>query len=408
MTSEMKTEKMNENRADKMTETVIKKEIDSRIDLLVRRLGEEGVDTALLFQNTERYYYSGTVQDGALLVGPDEGPVLFVRRTLRRAREESPLRNITGMKGLRDIESFMKGRGLHTGVVGLSMDVLPAYLYERLKALLPECRFVDISAVVRRQRTRKSPYELSLMSEAGARFDRVLDRMAHEVKPGISEYKLYTRLTLLLQQEGSSLFIRTRTFNMEAEPKYVLSGGSAALFSALDSPSGGGAGISTAFPSGASFNIIKKNEPVLIDSAFVYEGYMVDCTRIYCAGKPDGKLTEAHALSGIIHDIFRERARPGVLIKDIYDEVTTMVEERGLSSRFMGGVGFIGHGVGLELDELPVISGGYEGVIEEDMTIAFEPKFVFENGTVGFEDTYAIGKESVKPFTVNDTGIRYV
>jgi Xaa-Pro aminopeptidase len=170
----------------------------------------------------------------------------------------------------------------------------------------------------------------------------------------------------------------------------------------MDSPSGGGNGISLAFPAGAGFKKLVKGEPILIDVAFSYEGYIVDCTRIFSLGKPSPKFMQAHDISGECHSLFYDILTNGASIPEIYKKISSQVDRYGLADVFMGNVKFIGHGVGLELDEYPILTENFEATFQDGMVIAFEPKFVFRDGTVGFENTYYIrdGKpESVSNFS---------
>lgn len=189
---------------------------------------------------------------------------------------------------------------------------------------------------------------------------------------------------------------------MEVPSSTILSGASAGRHSLMDSPSGGGDGICTAYPFGAGYKKLGKNEPVLIDVAFNHEGYIVDCTRIFAIGGLDPVFIKAHRVSMEIHAIFRNKIKEQKTVREICGEINSYVEKEGLSDEFMGGANFIGHGVGLELDELPIINSRFEGHLLEGMVIAFEPKFVFDRGSVGYEDTYYIEKQELK--TVNKTG----
>ncbi|MFW6181179.1 MAG: M24 family metallopeptidase, partial [Spirochaetota bacterium] len=206
----------------------------------------------------------------------------------------------------------------------------------------------------------------------------------------------------------SSLRVRTRTFNMEAEQRYLLAGDSAARLSAMDSPTAGGEGLTRAYPSGAGMKRVQKGEPFLIDSVFIHEGYVVDCTRIYAPGKLDSRLERAHGVSADCHRMFQETAARGEEIAALHRRVCAHVEEQGLSRWFMGGVKFIGHGVGLELDELPVLTARSPGVLQEGMAVAFEPKFVFPEGTVGYENTYAIQGGRAVSLNRMDEAIQYL
>ncbi len=379
-----------------------------RLEYLRDYLIRTEMDCAFVFHNVDRFYYTGTLQDGVLLVHVNHDPVLFIRRTLSRATQESALEHVVGFRNLRDIAGFMADNNLSCSQVGTDMDILPAKLYVGLNSVLPDAEIVDISGFVRRQRAVKSSYELSLMEEAGRRFDHVLESMRDELRPGMSEYQAYVRFSQLLLKHRSSLLIRTRMFNMEAETRYILGGDSAAKLSSIDSPTAAGTGISRAFPTGGGDKKLRAGEPILIDSVFVHEGYLVDCTRIYAFGELDPLFTRAHDLSRMCHDLFISRVKPGTYIPDLYRMVAGFVEDKGMDDVFMGGVRFIGHGVGLELDEFPVISERFDDVLEEGMAIAFEPKFLFPGGTVGFENTYKVVSQGVESLNRMDEAIQYL
>jgi Xaa-Pro aminopeptidase len=208
--------------------------------------------------------------------------------------------------------------------------------------------------------------------------------------------------------EESSLIIRSRRFNMEVPSSTVLSGESASRHSLMDSPSGGGDGICTAYPFGAGLKKLGKREPVLIDVAFNHEGYIVDCTRIFAIGGLDPVFTNAHRVSMEIHAIFIDRIKEQKTVKEVCGKINSYVKKEGLSEEFMGGANFIGHGVGLELDEFPIINSRFEGRLLEGMVIAFEPKFVFDQGSVGYEDTYYIEKLELKTVNKNGGSIQFL
>jgi Xaa-Pro aminopeptidase len=360
------------------------------IHTLQQALIDGEVDAALIFQNVDLFYYTGTIQDGVLLVPREGDPVLFIRRSLGRAREESPLGQVTGFRKLGEIADYLQDSRLPRSVIGLEMDVLPAQIYMDLGRLLPGTRFQDVSAVIRGQRAVKSPMEIGFMKEAGRRLDVIWEKTPSLIRPGRTEYEVYRDFHQLLLEQESSPMIRARTFNMELEQRILLSGDSTYKLSAMDSPTAAGEGLYRAFPYGAGKKKIGPHETFLIDMVFIYEGYMVDCTRVFATGRVDEKLRRAHTVSGECHALFLEHVASSTPIADIFASVWRHVSERGLDDVFMGGVRFIGHGVGLEIDEFPVLTGRWKGGIEPGMTIAFEPKFVFPEGTVGYENTYCI------------------
>jgi len=392
--------------------TVCEAEIRSRIESLARRLANEGVDLALIVQHVDRFYFSGTMQDGIFVLpvretgSGFESGALFVKRTLSRARSESPLPRIFGLESLAGIGEFVRDSGFRNSVVGIEADVMPASLYLSVKKMLPGSELVDISPAIKELRAVKSPFEIGMIREAGRRLDRVFARTADRIKPGMTEYELYSLFTGGLAEEGAGPLVRARRFNMEVLPCYVLSGPSAAKHSLLDSPSSGGDGRTVAYPAGSGNRRLRKGEPILVDMVFSHEGYQVDCTRIFSIGKPDPLYLRAHTVSKQCHDLFCKAVSERREVAEIDRELRKTVADFGLQDVFMGPVSFIGHGIGLELDELPIIFKKYPGRLEDGMVVAFEPKFVFDGGTVGYETTYAVENGECVPLNGFETEIR--
>jgi len=365
-------------------------EHDGRIRALQRALADREIGAALIFQNVDLFYYTATIQDGVLLVPREGEPVLFIRRSLERGREESAVDHVVGLRKLAEIAEYLEDNRLPCSVIGLEMDVLPSQIFLDLQSMLPDTRFQDVSVLIRGQRAVKSPREIGFMKEAGRRLDIIWERTPSLIRPGRTEYDVYRDFCQLLLEQQSSPLIRARTFNMELEQRILLSGDSTYKLSAMDSPTAAGDGLYRAFPYGAGMKKIRRHETFLIDMVFIYQGYMVDCTRVFATGRIDEKLSRAHAVSADCHALFLEKVTSSASVADIHDSVWRYVSERDLGDVFMGGVRFIGHGVGLEIDEFPVLTGRWKGGIEPGMTIAFEPKFVFPEGTVGYENTYYI------------------
>jgi len=388
-------------------------EITGRLVRFAEWLENNEVDCALVIQNVDRFYFTGTLQDGMLLVsrkGATTGgsPVLFVKRTLSRAKTESPLSSIVGYRRLEEIGDYVKDNNLPSGVIGLEQDVLPASVHRAVESLFPESEFVDISHPIRMIRAIKSDFETENMREAGSRLDRVFEKAREFIRPGMTELDLYELFTGYLLEEGACPFVRARRFNMEVLPCYILSGPSAAKHSSIDSPSSGGDGLTVAYPAGAGKRRIQEGEPILIDAVFSYEGYHVDCTRVFAAGEVERRFLKAHHLSKRCHELFCREVSAGKQVSDIYRAVRRTVDDEGLGGVFMGKVNFVGHGIGLELDELPVIFEKYRGTVKEGMAVAFEPKFVFEDGTVGYETTYCVRKGRCKAMSNFETEIQVV
>ena len=394
--------------------TVPEAEVRERIDSLAVRLSSDGVDLALIAQHVDRFYFTGTMQDGVFVLPAGEGGsgfesgALFVKRTLSRARAESPLPRIFGLESLSGIGEYVRDKQFGADKIGIEADVMPVSLYLSVKKLFPRSELVDISPAIKKLRAVKSPFEIGMIREAGRRLDRVFTRTAGRIRPGMTEYELYSLFEERLAEEGAGPFIRARRFNMEVLPCYVLSGPSAAKHSFLDSPSSGGDGRTIAYPAGAGDRKIKQGEPVMVDMVFSHEGYQADCARVFSVGKPKPEYLRAHAVSARCHELFCEAVSEKKRVADIYREIRETAAASGLQDVFMGSVRFIGHGIGLELDELPVIFRKNTGLVEDGMVVAFEPKFVFDGGTVGYETTYAVEKGACVPLNRFETGIHII
>jgi Xaa-Pro aminopeptidase len=109
-------------------------------------------------------------------------------------------------------------------------------------------------------------------------------------------------------------------------------------------------------------------------------------------GKLRPELQRAYGAACAISDEVAAGLRPGAVPSQLWERARARAEEAGLGDGFMGPPGdqarFVGHGVGLELDELPVLAPGARMTLEVGQVIAVEPKFVLPGiGGVGIEKT---------------------
>jgi Xaa-Pro aminopeptidase len=193
---------------------------------------------------------------------------------------------------------------------------------------------------------------------------------------------------------------------------HIMAGPSAAIPSFLSSPTGG-PGVSQAIAQGPGFMTIQKHQPVLVDYVFAWMGYLSDNTRIFSIGELPDELIKAHQAMLDIHAMIKKEAKPGVKAGDLYEMATEMAERLGYGEHFMGvgdqKIRFVGHGIGLELDEYPFLAKGQKMALEEGMAIAVEPKLIFPGkGVVGIENTHVVGKDGLIQLTVADEQITIV
>ncbi len=388
-----------------------KEELDRRIAALQERMTAMSWDAVVVMLRADLFYFSGTAQNGVLVVPGAGDPVLLVQKSLERAERESPLpviRPLRSVSRLRETLSDVCDLPLKTA--GLELDVVPAAVYLRLAKQYPDTRWADASGMIREIRMVKSAYEIERLRGAAGQLHAMFDRVPEVLREGLREIDVSAELEGELRRQGHQGTIRMHKWNSDFHFGPLSSGPVAAYPHAFDGPVGT-QGLYAAVPQGAGFRKIRANEPVMIDFVSGCSGYHVDQTRIFSLGPIDERLIEAHEFTLNIMRRIEDRLSPGTLCSDIYEEIASDVGDHPLAPYFMGHAGnhvrFLGHGVGLELDELPVIAPKFEIPLEPGMAIAVEPKvFLPDMGGVGVENTYVITEEGFEKLTTNDEAVR--
>lgn len=378
-------------------------ELNTRIGKLQQAMQEKEIAGALLIQRADLFYFSGTGQNAHLLIPAEGEPLLIVRKSMARAEQESALDNILPFEGWEKLTKVIAEAIPPGKTIGLETDVLPANLYMRYKKMLQDYEITDISKIIRQVRAVKSNYEIGLMKEAAKISEAVFSMARITIKEGLSEIELAGQLEFQARKLGHQGSVRMRGFNQELYFGHIMAGENAAAISFFDGPTGG-SGLNPSYPQGAGIALIKPNEPVLVDFVSVLSGYMVDQTRIFCIGEPPVHLREAYNTAVTIKKELAQMGKPGVYGSSLYDRAELMADKAGLANHFMGyveKVNFVGHGVGIELDELPVIAKNLDMALEEGMVFALEPKFIFPGeGTVGIEDTFVVRENGLQQLTL--------
>jgi Xaa-Pro dipeptidase len=378
------------------------KELDRRIKKLQAAMQKNDLAGALLVQRADLFYFSGTGQNAHLFVPAEGEAVLIVKKSILRAEQESTLPQIIPFKGWGELAALIARAVPKGSKIGLENDVLPANLYFRYQKLLDGFQTADLSGIIRSIRAVKSSYELEIMSKAAAISEAVFNHVREILREGLREVELAGQLELKARILGHQGAVRMRGFNQELYFGHIMAGESASAVSFFDGPTGGN-GLNPSYPQGAGMMKVNNNEPVLVDFVSVYEGYMVDQTRIFCLGKPPLKLLEAYNSAVEIKNTLAKEGKPGVLGSDLFMQAEKQAAKAGLANHFMGyteKVSFVGHGVGIELDELPVIAKGLDLPLEEGMVFALEPKFIFPGeGAVGIEDTFVVRRSGLQQIT---------
>jgi Xaa-Pro aminopeptidase len=386
-------------------EAVPQGEITRRVAGLQDRLEEAGIDLALIGQAADLFYYAGVLAEGFLAVAPGAAPLLLARRPRHRLTVLEHPWPLAFYRDLQEIPGLLAAAGLPgQGPLGLELDVMPAAIYCRLKEkIFPHRQVQDLSTLIRRQRMVKSAYEIEQLRRTAEMLDRAFDLIPGLLKPGVTELEVAAALENRLRLLGHQGLVRVRRWNLEQHFGHVLSGHSGLQASYIDTPSGGW-GLCPAFPQGASIKKLAPGEPVSVDLAGCLNGYITDMTRMYGLESLPERAWEAYRAVAEMYRIFEDKARPGAMPGDLHRRLWQEARDRGLGDYFMGPreerVSFIAHGVGVELDEYPFITARFPYPLEENMVLAFEPKFFLPDiGMIGREDTGLITGAGVEWLT---------
>jgi Xaa-Pro aminopeptidase len=374
-------------------------DLQIRLDQVQHLLKEQNADACLINSFVNIYYLTGRVFGGYVYV-PREGAVIYFVRKAGIFEDEKSI----SIRKPEDIPALLKNKSIALPkTLGLETDQMTYNECTRLEAVFNPEKIINATQILRRSRMIKTAWETDQFKHSAQQHNEVYEKISSLFKPGMKDVDFQYEIERVMRQHGSIGIFRAFGSNMDIFMGSVLTGDNAGTPSPCDFALGG-AGPHACLPIGANGNLIKSGQTVMVDMAGNFTAYMTDMTRVYAYGTLPDKAYEAHRVSINMHDWLMENGKPGLSCADIYNQSLEMANEAGLATHFMGTVQqakFVGHGVGLEINELPVLMGRSEDVLQTGMMIAYEPKFVFpEIGAVGIENTYYVAESNMEKITV--------
>lgn len=378
-------------------------ELNNRIKTIQKKLQQTDIGGLIILQRVDLLYFSGTAQNGFLYIPVTGEALLMVKRYYPRALNESSLKNIIEIKSVKELPQRIQDvYGSIPRTIGWELDVLPVKEFNFYRTLFSDCLLVDGSGLILETRMIKSAWEIEQMCHVAELSHKTFDFMKSEIRPGLSEMEFAAMAEAFSRKHGHGGKMRVRDFQTEGYAWHVLSGKNSAMLGVLDSPASG-AGTSPAFPCGAGWKQLEKNEPILVDFASILNGYHMDETRMFAMGAMPQKALDTSRAAIEIHNAILEKLTPGMTSHEIFELGLSVAQRLGYRDSYLGPSGyktsFVGHGIGMELVEQPVLARGKHVCLEPGMTFALEPKLVVEN-------EFMVGVESV--FQVTETGARLI
>lgn len=348
----------------------------------------------LICDNASLFYLTGRVFAGYMLLHPEGAPEYFIKRPLELSGN-----NITYIRKPEEIPHRIS-------TLGLELSTLPYADAIRLQKALGASEIVNISPALMDARAVKTPVEIDRLREDGIRQSAIYLHIPRLFRRGMTDLELQAAIEYHSRLEGCLGIFRVNGPSMELHMGSVLTGDNADTPSPYDFAMGG-AGISPALPVGASGEEIKPDHVVMVDMNGCFNGYMTDMTRMFInadsAAKADPRVIKAWECSRKICHALAASARPGVEAKALFGQALNIARADGLEAYFMGHrqhAPFVGHGVGIQVNELPVIAPRSKAVMAEGNVIALEPKFVIPGcGAIGIENTYVVTPDGLDCLT---------
>ncbi|MBW1792807.1 MAG: aminopeptidase P family protein, partial [Deltaproteobacteria bacterium] len=283
--------------------------------------------------------------------------------------------------------------------LGLEMDILPAKLYLTYQKLFPDTEIVDISPLIRRVRMTKSTYEISRVKMAAQMADEMYEQVPSFLEKAETETDLALKVEAFYRAKGHPGLVRARSFNSAIYYGHIMSGENSSVPSSSMGPTGG-KGLGPFYSQGAGRGKIVRHVPIVVDYASNVEGYIADQTRIFSLGTLKGKFHRAHDAMLEVQETISQKGTPGMRAGELYSMSLKIAEKAGFIDGFMGyhdPVSFVAHGVGLEIDEWPIIGRNSTTILKEGMVIAMEPKVIFPGeGVVGIENVFVVTGNGMK------------
>jgi len=354
----------------------------------------------LVFSRLNIYFLSGTFVGGVFWLPIEGDPVLLCRRGLDRARLESPLANILTFRSFRDLPGLLAQAGSPlAGTAAAEMGGITWALGRTLAEHLAPAQVVPGDRALGLARAVKSSWELELMREAGRKHDRCMsENLPALIAPGMTEREIAHRAWEVLFAAGHQGQLRMENYGEEIFLGHVAAGENANFPSVYNGPVGLRGEHPASPHMGHAAKRWERGEPLVCDFGFVLDGYHTDKTQVYWPGRREeipAHAAAAHAFCVDVQSWLAERLLPGSIPSKLAEHCFSWAEREGWAEGFMalGGnkVRFLGHGIGLAIDEYPVIAKGFDAPLEEGMTLALEPKLGIPGfGMVGVENTFEV------------------
>lgn len=341
-------------------------EYQKRQQIAQKSMKENNIDGLLLTQKENVEYFSGymTTHWGAkgfsvgAVVMPNSGePILIVPDFLRYTAEKTSW--IKDIRGLRDAHTLprqfsnvviasIKEKGLEKGRIGIEIGrhvtvQMPLIDFDTVRSRLKETDFIDGSAIIWKARVIKSPLEIVRIKKACSITVKAYEKLFELVRPGMTERDISKIFSQAIINNGGDIgFI-----NIRAGPER--------------------------YPMADTFQYrrkIRKGDMLIVDAGGAYRRYKCDICRVGVVGKPSKQHKMLYDACRKSQEEALHAVTPGIKAEEIFDASMRIIKKSNINFPVLD---LIGHGIGLDTQEPPVICANSSTLIEPGMILCIEP-----------------------------------
>lgn len=380
-----------------MSTTALSQDIKLRLERIQKVMQVMNMDACILSSEVNVFYCTGLIYNGYFYLPAEGEAIHFVKRP------KVNLPNTISIYKPEMIVEKLEEKGLKLPKTALvEKDVLSYNSISRLQAALRIEQTEDASYLLRRLRAEKTDYEVEQVRACARKHEAVYKLIPSLYKKGMKDIELQIEIERQMRLHGSIGIFRSYGESMDIHMGSLLTGHNAEVASPFDFALGG-AGTNPSLPLGASGQTLKEGQTIMVDMAGNYSPWMTDMTRVFSIGRTTDLAYKAHQVSIDIQRKLMEVSQIGTSCAEMYNIALEMVKENQLEPYFMGTdlqAKFIGHGVGLEINEPPVLTPRSKEILTKNTIFALEPKFVIPDvGAVGIENTFLVTDKGLEKIT---------
>ncbi len=342
----------------------------NRIQKLRESAQKQGYGNFAVFNAVNLTYLTGFSGAAALLI-PEQGDSILYVSAVNYEQAKAEAKDTT-------VELFKRGENLMEKIAkqasakAFTVDTLPIESWRALaKAVGGEEKLQLANNLIRELRKVKDQKEIHLIREACKIADIGMQTAAETIRPGIKEKEVAAEVEYAMRKAGS---------DGTAFDTIVASG------------------LCCAYPHGTFLErTIQEGDLVVVDLGATYKFYRSDITRTFTVGKPTEKQRKLFETIKLAHQKALETMKPEVLARDVDKAARQVIENAGFGDYFVHN---LGHGVGLEVHEAPILSPDSKDVLEAGNVVTVEPG-IYLPGFCGarIEDTMFVAKDGAEKLT---------